>query len=325
MNYGLPYMGSKNAIAKAIVDALPAGEVFVDLFCGGCAVTHAAILSGKYKRFIINDINQQIVQLFIDAINGKYADEKRWISREDFFRLKDTDAYVKYCWSFGNGGYSYAYGRSVEHWKKALHYARVLGNFSLLENDFGIKTKDAGSTAIRQLILSGEYKKNPQKDMESFERLKRLQSPKNLETLPNFERLKRLQSLESLQSLQSFEGLQSFSDDYQVVQIPAGAVVYCDIPYDNIPSALDKRTYSRGFDTERFYTWVRSANFPVYVSEYKMPMDFKSVWSKKKDCRYKVILNTKKVTEHLFVHKRFAESATTAIQEGDLFAGMEGA
>lgn len=292
MNYGLPYMGSKNTIAKAIVDALPAGEVFVDLFCGGCAVTHAAILSGKYKRFIINDINQQIVQLFIDAINGKYADEKRWISREDFFRLKDTDAYVKYCWSFGNGGYSYAYGRSLEHWKKALHYARVRGDFSLLENDFGIKTKDAGHRAIRQLILSGEYKKNPQKDTEHSGHT---------------------------------QSLQSFSGDYQSVQIPAGAVVYCDIPYANIPSALDKRTYSRKFDTERFYNWVRSVNFPVYVSEYRMPMDFKSVWSKKKYCRYKVILNAKKATEHLFVHKRFAESATTAIQEGDLFAGMEGA
>ena len=319
MNYGLPYMGSKNTIAKAIVDALPAGEVFVDLFCGGCAVTHAAMLSGKCKRFIINDINPQIVQLFIDAIGGKYANEKRWISREDFFRLKDTDAYVKYCWSFGNGGYSYAYGRSLEHWKKALHYARVRGDFSLLENDFGIKTKDAGHRAIRQLILSGEYKKNPQKDTEHSGHTQSLQS---LEQLQSFGRLQRLQNLEQLQGL---EGLQSFSGDYQSVQIPAGAVVYCDIPYANIPSALDKRTYSRKFDTERFYNWVRSVNFPVYVSEYRMPMDFKSVWSKKKYCRYKVILNAKKATEHLFVHKRFAESATTAIQEGDLFAGMEGA
>jgi len=47
MRYGLPYKGSKNGIAKKIVDALPAGEVFVDLFAGGCAVTHAAMLSGS--------------------------------------------------------------------------------------------------------------------------------------------------------------------------------------------------------------------------------------------------------------------------------------
>lgn len=313
MRYGLPYMGSKNTIAKAIVDALPAGEVFVDLFCGGGAVTHAAMLSGKYKRFIINDINPQVVQLFIDAIGGKYADEKRWISREDFFRLKDTDAYVKYCWSFGNDGHCYLYSRNIEHWKKALHYARVLGDFSLLENDFGIKTKDAGRAAIRQLFLSGEYKKGPQKDME---RLERLQS---------FQNLQNVQSLESLQILESFERLQGFSGDYQEVEIPAGAVVYCDIPYDSTTKTLAKRSYCQEFDTERFYNWARQANFPVYVSEYKMPTDFKSVWSKKKVCRYSATLNGKKTTEHLFIHKRFTESATAAIQEGDLFAGLEGA
>nr|DAK83983.1 MAG TPA: DNA adenine methylase [Caudoviricetes sp.] len=322
MRYGLPYMGSKNAIAKAIVDALPAGEVFVDLFCGGCAVTHAAILSGKYKRFIINDINPQIVQLFIDAIGGKYANEKRWISREDFFRLKDTDAYVKYCWSFGNDGHCYLYGRNIEHWKKALHYARVLGDFSLLENDFGIKTKDAGRAAIRQLFLSGEYKKGTQKDMERLERLQSFQSIQGLERLQS---LQNLQNVQSLESLQSFERLQGFSGDYQAVEIPAGAVVYCDIPYDSTTKTLAKRSYCREFDTERFYNWARSVNFPVYVSEYKMPMDFKSIWSKKKVCRYSATLNGKKTTEHLFVHKRFAESATTALQEGDLFAGMEGA
>lgn len=55
---GIGYMGSKNAIAYNIVEQLPEAETFVDLFAGGCAVTHAAILSGKYRRFILNDINQ---------------------------------------------------------------------------------------------------------------------------------------------------------------------------------------------------------------------------------------------------------------------------
>ena len=40
MRYGLPYKGSKNAIAEWIVNALPDAECFVDLFCGGGAVTH---------------------------------------------------------------------------------------------------------------------------------------------------------------------------------------------------------------------------------------------------------------------------------------------
>ena len=38
MNYGLPYKGSKNRIAKKILDILPAAPVLYDVFCGGCAI-----------------------------------------------------------------------------------------------------------------------------------------------------------------------------------------------------------------------------------------------------------------------------------------------
>lgn len=96
MNYGLSYKGSKSRIAKWIVEALPSADVWVEPFAGGCAVTHAAILSGKYKRFIINDITDS-AKFFVDTVNGKFKDENRWISREDFFRLKKDDAYVRLC------------------------------------------------------------------------------------------------------------------------------------------------------------------------------------------------------------------------------------
>lgn len=92
MNYGLPYQGSKNGIAADIVSVLPSADTFIDLFCGGCAVTHAAALTGKWKRFIANDIDARMPQLFHDAISGKYAGDDRWISREDFQALKDRTA-----------------------------------------------------------------------------------------------------------------------------------------------------------------------------------------------------------------------------------------
>ena len=57
MIYGLPYMGSKGRIAKQLMDALPSGRVLVDPFDGGCAVTHAALLAGKWERVVANDIN----------------------------------------------------------------------------------------------------------------------------------------------------------------------------------------------------------------------------------------------------------------------------
>ena len=41
--YGVPYLGSKSRIAPWVVERLPSAETFVDLFAGGCAVTHAAL------------------------------------------------------------------------------------------------------------------------------------------------------------------------------------------------------------------------------------------------------------------------------------------
>ena len=288
MKYGIPYMGSKNSIAKEIVDLLPTAECFVDLFCGGCAITHAAMLSGKYKRFIINDIDPQMPRLFVDAINGKYRNEKRWISRDDFERLKDTDTYVRTCWSFGNGGYNYMYGRKIEAWKKALHYARVLGDFSLLKRDFGIVTDDASRQNIR---LNAEKWGLIDKLKCSMEGLQGLQS------------LERLESLERLQS-----NLQVFSSDYQSVEIPADSCVYCDPPY----KGTSEYKYG-GFDYLRFYDWLRTRDFPVYVSEYAMPEDFVAVWQKTKICTFSSRNNAKYTVERVFVHERFVDDVRRKI------------
>lgn len=147
-------MGSKNKIAEWVVGHFPEKKHFYDLFAGGCAVTHCAMLKSKFETFTINDISK-MTEFFTDAISGKYADEKRWISRKDFFALKDNDDYVRICWSFGNKGTDYLYSKEIEPWKKALHYARVYGDFSLME-EFGIRT-DGTSIDIKK--NAAEYKK----------------------------------------------------------------------------------------------------------------------------------------------------------------------
>ena len=131
MKYGLPYKGSKNKLAERIVRLLPKRTHLIDLFCGGCAVSHAALLMGKYEHIHINDINWMCPTLFIDALNGKYNDENRWISREDFFRLKDTDPYVAVVWSFGNNLRDYLYSKEIEPLKKAIHYAMFFSDYTL--------------------------------------------------------------------------------------------------------------------------------------------------------------------------------------------------
>lgn len=130
--YGVPYMGSKNDIAEHIIEILPQARNFYDLFAGGCAVTHAAMLSGKFRNFIANDLQGMGVQLFIDSIAGKYSNENRWISSADFVSKKDTDPYIALCWSFGNNMQNYMYSNEVEEWKHALHNAYILNDMRLL-------------------------------------------------------------------------------------------------------------------------------------------------------------------------------------------------
>ena len=157
MNYGVPYKGSKNKIAEELAQAIPHphGSHFYDLFAGGCAVTHALMQQNAFRHYHINDIDGKAVRLFFDAANGKYADEKRWISREEFSKLKDTDPYVAVCWSFGNNMRNYMYAREIESWKKALHWARVYGDTSLLE-EYGIKTDGSRADMAKHM---NEYKK----------------------------------------------------------------------------------------------------------------------------------------------------------------------
>lgn len=82
MRYGIPYMGSKNRLADKLIQALPSADTFVDLFAGGCAMSHAASLSGKYNNIIVNDIVDPPILLFKQAVEGTLSNSIRPISRE---------------------------------------------------------------------------------------------------------------------------------------------------------------------------------------------------------------------------------------------------
>lgn len=133
MNFGLPYTGSKNRICKWVLEYIPDNQdCFVDVFAGGCAITHAVYYYGKAKRIIANDFNQSVIALFKGAIEGKYKDRTEWVSREDFFKLKESDPFIKFVWSFGNKGTSYIYGKHIEEYKHALHLVVVNDEWNLL-------------------------------------------------------------------------------------------------------------------------------------------------------------------------------------------------
>lgn len=269
--YGAPYMGSKSQIAEDILAILPRGKRFVDLFGGGFAMTHCAMLSGKYEEFYYNELNPLVVDMIKKAISGEYKNERRWIDRETFYNLKDTDGYVKLCWSFGNNGGYYLYAKEIEPWKKALHYARVLGDCSLLK-EFGID-----SNGSRQDIKANkdEYKekyikwylKNICLSDADFNRLKN-----------DLDKKIKDQKEELRQRLESLQRLELHCGSYVDYQHKEGDVVYCDPPYENTA------TYSEdGFNHKEFYDWVASRPYQVYFSSYEISdTRFYKVWSKEK-------------------------------------------
>lgn len=114
--------GAKSKIAEKIIDLLPSATHFVDLFAGGGALSHAALLSGKYQHIHANDITDSVV-LFKDAIEGnldKYEPE-RFRTREDFKAEKDDNPFVRIVYSFGNDQKTYLYSRQIEDYKRAVH------------------------------------------------------------------------------------------------------------------------------------------------------------------------------------------------------------
>ena len=252
MNYGIPYMGSKNTIAYKIIDIMPKADNFYDLFCGGCSITHCAMLSKKYKNIIFNDIDNGMPQLFLDSIRGKFKKENRWISREDFDKQKKDSAYIRCVWSFGNKGTNYLYGKEIEPYKKAYWYAVMFDDFSLFWN-LGINIPK---------IKAKNYK---EKRLKIARWIKQSKNKKQYGREQALEKLERLQSLQSLEALERLQSLQMFTKSYDEVSIKENSIIYCDIPYENTAEYVNG-----GFNHEKFYDWAYSQKELVVISSYEV-------------------------------------------------------
>lgn len=260
---GVPYQGSKWRLAAKIVDLFPAAPVLVDAFAGGCAVTHAALLSGKFDKVIANDLSDA-PQLFYYFAKYGVPEKTRWVSREEFFAKKDVDPLIRYCYSFGNDGRSYLYGRDIEPLKRAAHRAVVNGDCSrlpeFLREKVGHALVDAAGVheryvrfkaVIREIVHAGY----------------------GVQRLLLLEHLQRLERLERLQLLEYPGRLVVSRRDYRDINLPNGAVIYCDPPYASTTG------YDSDFDHQAFYAWCRAVGkrHPLFVSEYWMPSDFRCI------------------------------------------------
>lgn len=272
---GVPYQGSKNSIAQWVVENLPSAKCFIDLFAGGCAVTHAAILSGKYNYFLANDITNA-PRYFQQAIAGEFDDIDCVLSKDEFAQCDDD--FLKILNSFGNKRASYLWGANIEPVKVAAGH--MLSRPSMYErrlaykkfiNELQTYIENGGQIAGSRVL----------KDMQSLESLNRVQL---------------------IHELNCGDNLIISNLDYRAVGIPDDSVVYADPPY----KATCIEGY-QGFNYDQFEEWLSIVPFPVIVSEYTCPDDCVVVATREKNNILSATVNDRKVVEKLCVQERFLD------------------
>lgn len=205
--------------------------------------------------------------MFKGAINGEYSDENmNWVSREEFFEKKDSDPFIKTVWSFGNNGDDYLYSKEIEPYKKAV--------FDMLTAPTINERRLLFHKVINELneYLIKAYKQLPTKNIQSILQTEAIKRANRLKPIHNLDSLKHSIHIERLNRIISCQNNEANIDfctsDYRKLNIPEGAVIYCDPPYNGTSD------YGMKFDHEAFWSWCRTVSNPIVISEYNAPDDF---------------------------------------------------
>jgi site-specific DNA-adenine methylase len=257
--YKIPYQGSKQEIAHKIFDIINkdfgnTNDLFAtnktnkiyDLFCGGGAVGYYFYTKGY--NVIMNDFNKSLIDLHIKLHKKEISTDLlyKWIDRDEFFELIKRDdwygALIRQCWSFGNNGKDFLFGKNIESIKKEAHL----------------------------FLLKNGYNGNKNKRIELIKKFKQDNNIKKIFQLQNLQQLERLERLEQLEQLERLEQLESnikfYSKNYWEIEIENDSIIYCDPPYINTTKYLNNN-----FDFNKFDDWVRdmaNKGIRVYISEY---------------------------------------------------------
>lgn len=273
MKYGLPYMGSKSRIAKDIVPLLPAGKRLVDLFGGGGAITHFAIVEYGmcWSRYLYNDVDPLIVDLWKRVVGGEFAIDTFvpvWISREEFHKLKHSDGYVKYLWSFGNNGKDYMYGKHIENTKRKIHHYIVYDEWDEELSQYIGENRVTAEGITNRLA---QWRKYVEQRLKEEGRPVALERAKRVQDLTHFSKNERIERAGMLSNAH----MQISNISYEDYVYQNGDVVYCDIPYENT------RGYSEKFNQGKFAEWATSRPYRVYISSlanWSYRKNFKCIW-----------------------------------------------
>ena len=188
----------------------------------------------------LNDVDEQLIE-FLRLIDGNgWHGIEHFISRDEFFRLKDSRFDVSVCFSFGNdrGTYLYSYEKELF---LSPHEKRLI--------------EDGLPESYERFLKE----KNKYRDVD----VKYMRAVQRISSIFRFQ--ERMHGKFASISCGTYFDYR-FSDG----MTPKNTVVYCDIPYRNTES----RQYSERFHHERFYWWVRNSRYVCVTSEFSMPSDF---------------------------------------------------
>ena len=94
-------------------------------------------------------------------------------------------------------------------------------------------------------------------------------------------------------------------DDYRDYYHKYGDIVYCDIPYEQTISKMNK--FNKWFDYQKFYDWALVQPYDVYFSSYydTKLLEFADIlWEKRKTVLINADTNNKHQLECLYKIKR---------------------
>lgn len=254
---GLPYVGNKGKKVEQIMEVLPDGKRFVDVFGGGGCVSLTAASSGKYEEVIYNDQRKTVVELLKALVN----DEPHFnlmdyvaLTREQFVDWRDNQpdsiqrTLALTVYSFSNDQKTYLWGKNNEHEKLLLTRALFYGNTGTEFDQLYDYSLNANAISDKYRLFH-EWRRNQMNISSHRDQLQQID---------------RLQQLERLQKPERLEQLEYSVKDYRELVIDTDDIIYCDPPY-----AGTSENYG-GFDHKAFENWYlhECPAKEVYISEY---------------------------------------------------------
>lgn len=247
--YGLPYVGSKSRYAERILNLLPEADTLVDIFGGGAAITDCALASGRFRHVVYNEKYALMCKAVDMAVNGKFPDKPRWVSREEFHATKTTDPYAALCYSFSINMVSYLYRADKEEGHRAVF--RLIYDFD--DTDFK--------------RLYPQYDITPLDNITDFEQRRQF-TQRLCRNAFELRCVSRHNRLRFTPPKCAHTELTILNLDYREVDVPRGAVIYADPPYRGA-----KKYGGETFDHDTFYDWCCRQTAPLFISERYMPED----------------------------------------------------